>query len=683
MKTIRSKLFLIVGLTIGGLLLLVSFNFLLQFIQKNSSDKETSLQAIVDGSKELKYHLAMTRKYEQQFLRSPDPLGADLVVQNISRVKSEANRLSDLHADLVMKEQFQSVILSTESYMDEFTTLTTMYQQIGFTEEQGLKGQIASSANQMANLTKFLKSPTIDEQLLLMRMYEKQYLATRDDDSYQQFIDAGNAFQAAFQSNNDLEDHSKEYLIKRLSEYQLALSSIYSSYQQTEDFIIEFDGQASAIEKASAEIEKGIIANQTVLRNELKNQNQVYTYSIYAISLLLIVFLSLLGLYLLSSITRSITFLKTGAETIGDGNLAYRVPVVAKDEMGALAQTFNQMAEKVQYAFLHILDSSNQLQASSQHLAAISEETSAQANQVDSAIKQIAIGAEEQSTQLEASRMDIEQVTSAIRHTELLSVEISEEVALTEKEGHNGLLTIQELQAISDQFLLLANHLTAKVGEAAKQADNISTIVTTIQSIADNTNLLALNAAIEAARAGESGKGFAVVANEVRKLAERSKVEAQEIQTLMSVMNQTMEQLLSESAYFNEYKLRQSESVQQTKKAFENIAQHVKGIHERIGTIETAVKNVDASTDSLANQIHGVYTVSQVSVASSEEVAASSETQLDAISKVNLAASELSQIASDLQQEVNQFKLDSLDAEEVKIKQKRRNRFTQLFTRKK
>ncbi|MBU8879768.1 methyl-accepting chemotaxis protein [Bacillus sp. FJAT-29790] len=672
MKTIRGKLVLILFMTIGGLILLLSLNFLLNMIQESSREKESSLIAIVDGSKDIKYNLAMTRKYEQQFLRAPDQPGADLITQSILRVKSDSDKLTEQIESKEMKAQFAKVNQNAEKYLMDFEVLSKMYQRAGYSSTEGIKGQIEGTASEITNLTKLLKSPIIDEQFLQMRLYEKQFLAARDKESYEQFVNATNVLTDEIQANTNLNDHSKKELSEKLFEYKLALNSIYSSFIQTEEFIVKFDEQASSIDSAAVEVEKAVVANQNILRIELEKQNKTYTYGVYAISLLLVLVLSITGYFLLTSITRSVRSLTVGAEKIGNGNLAYRVPYGAKDEMGALANTFNLMAEKVQQAFLHVLDSANQLQASSQHLTAISEETSAQATEVNEAIKHIAVGAEDQTAQLEASKTDIEQVTKAIRHTELLSAEIASEADLTEKEGHIGLNTVQDLQIISDQFLLLSNHLTEKVSEASVQSDNITSIVDTIQSIADNTNLLALNAAIEAARAGEAGKGFAVVATEVRKLAERSKQEAQNIHSLVSSMNTTMSQLMSESEKFNDYELRQSESVQMTKNAFENIVQHVKGINEKINTIEAAVMNVQASNSSLTERIQGVFNVSELSLAASEEVSASSETQLEAISGVNLAATELSQIAGDLQLEVNQFKLDSIEEQAIKTVAKKR-----------
>lgn len=78
--------------------------------------------------------------------------------------------------------------------------------------------------------------------------------------------------------------------------------------------------------------------------------------------------------------------------------------------------------------------------------------------------------------------------------------------------------------------------------EEAEKVEVIKTLSQKILSIASQTNLIALNASIEAARAGEAGRGFAVVADEVRNLAENSKAAADNIQ---SVINEVVDSVFT------------------------------------------------------------------------------------------------------------------------------------------
>jgi len=206
----------------------------------------------------------------------------------------------------------------------------------------------------------------------------------------------------------------------------------------------------------------------------------------------------LLGALAAVLITRAITGpVRKGldfAKELAEGNLAARIDVDQKDEIGALAAALTDMAGRLRSVVLQVNNSAEAVASGSEELSASSESLSQGATEQAASVEEI-------SSSIEEMAANIRQNADNAQQTEAMAKKSAEDA----REGGTAVdQTVQAMREIVD-----------KIGF--------------IEEIARQTNLLALNAAIEAARAGEHGKGFAVVAAEVRKLAERSGAAASEI----------------------------------------------------------------------------------------------------------------------------------------------------------
>ena len=214
---------------------------------------------------------------------------------------------------------------------------------------------------------------------------------------------------------------------------------------------------------------------------------------------------SLIGWFIVRSITRPLGEAVDFAKAIAEGDLTGSITPHGKDETGLLLHALMEMKTR-------LLDIVQQVQTGSENI-------SSAAAQIVAGNQDLAARTEEQASSVEQTAASMEQITATVKNTASHTGEathLSADAAMVVK--NNGEMMKQ---------------VTSKMRLINETSNRMSDIIDLIDAIAFQTNILALNAAVEAARAGEQGRGFAVVAGEVRSLAQRSAQAAREIKTLI------------------------------------------------------------------------------------------------------------------------------------------------------
>jgi methyl-accepting chemotaxis protein len=634
-------------ISLAGMVLLLAFIGLFLWQNTQMEEERDSVQLTLRSSNDIQSKFNEVRKLEQGYLRDPSKESKEKVLSSLSDLQKETSKV----AKETNSSSLKGIEKDLSAYQTSFNSATSLTTQLN-----ALKQMMTETSNNFYTSVKAMNDQTLLITLLQMQTYEKEVHIKYDSTTVENFKESAQTFDRMLDEKNLPADQLSTFK-SNLLKYTTSADTIQTITKKIGDDISTFEKIANVVDQSTKDAESSLQKENAELIKSQKSVKFWLTISLIGLSIVILSILSVIGVWLLRSIQSSISVLKEGASIIGDGDLSYRVETNSKDEMGELAHTFNRMAEKMQKSMNEVKDAAEKLTSSSQNLAAVSEETTAQSDEVTEAISQVATGAQSQADHLQECTLLLSDVTGYIKETASISDEIASDAIQAENDGKAGSSIVHQLNTHSENFLELAQSLISEIQDASKQSKQINSIVETIQEIAGSTDLLALNAAIESARAGEAGRGFSVVASEVRKLAERSKNEALRIQQLVKSMTNQMEQLSKETVRFEQYRVDQVESVQQTEKAFTSIIQNVSQINGRISQVKSAIGRVESANENLSEKLFEVSAISEESVATSEQVSASSIHQKEAIHQVNVAATELQEIALTLQEEVDQFSL--------------------------
>lgn len=331
------------------------------------------------------------------------------------------------------------------------------------------------------------------------------------------------------------------------------------------------------------------------------------------------------------------------------------IPIISQDELGVLASNVNNMKTSLQEMVGNTRDSSTQMRVSSEMLSAITEQTTASADEIHHAITEVSNGAVRQAEEAEVAIGKVDHLSMLISGTtSQYDTIINEMKEVTQLQEH-GSVKVDELAGNSSKFTVVIGELRTNFSDLTNQMQEIQQVIQTITSISEQTNLLALNASIEAARAGEHGKGFAVVAAEVRKLSEDTHQATGRVRDLLGRIEAGTATSDTKMDHTLELSKTQFGAIEEVQSAFNRLSHSIHEITNHLSSLDQDMHEMDENRLGVVHAINEIASVATESAAATEQVNASIDEQKEAVTSIMHSSVELHNEAEKMHELVARF----------------------------
>ena len=382
----------------------------------------------------------------------------------------------------------------------------------------------------------------------------------------------------------------------------------------------------------------------------------ILRYTLIAVAICAVIAI-VVGSVLASGISKAIRKVNRVLKKTSDGDLTGQISMKRKNEFNVLSSSITNMIGSMKDLILkmtnvsgHVSDSAVQVGTNSEVLLEVTKNITEAVDYINSGISQ---QAQDTESCLEQMNGLAERINVVHENTD----EISEIAQEAQGAIENGMVIVANLGEKVQGTTEVTETIIREIRELNKESIAINSIIGTINEIAEQTNLLSLNASIEAARAGEAGRGFAVVSEEIRKLAEQSGNAGNQIGEIINHIQERLAATIETAGLAGESVAFQTEALNNTVDVFKNISQQVSKLAEDVEKITQSVGGIEQAKDDTMNAIESISTTSNQTESASEELARSTEKQLQAVEVLNDAVKRLQMDAEDLDTSVSIFKV--------------------------
>ena len=229
---------------------------------------------------------------------------------------------------------------------------------------------------------------------------------------------------------------------------------------------------------------------------------------------------SLVGFFITQGIANRLGGITVAAGRIARGDLrGERLMNGSRDEIGQLADVFNNMVESLKNLTGQILSVTGNVNSAAQEIMASTQ--------------QQASGTKEQAATVQEITSTMQELTQSGSEIGERAKQVAAAAEATSVASRSGVQAVQDTNRTMEAIREQVEEVAEKIVALSQKTQAVGEIISTVNDIAEQSNLLALNATIEAAAAGDQGSRFSVVANEMKHLADRAKECTVQVRTIL------------------------------------------------------------------------------------------------------------------------------------------------------
>ena len=355
----------------------------------------------------------------------------------------------------------------------------------------------------------------------------------------------------------------------------------------------------------------------------------------------------------------------------GSADLTSRISIHSNNEIGAVVRGFNKFTEKLQTIGKEIKQSENNLVIVGDELRYCAQDTSTAIAQILSHISSMNERIAHQSDDVDRTVASISEISGSIQLVEQMiemqsagvvqaSTAIKEMVENIRSVNQSveqmaGAFTNLEQKAVDGASKQVA--VNDRIAQIENESQMLQEANTSIANIAAKTNLLAMNAAIEAAHAGEAGKGFSVVADEIRKLSETSSKQSKTIGTQLQKIKESINSVVAASA--------------QSSEAFNSVVDGIKATDEIVHQIRSAMIEQSENSQQINQTLGDINDKTMEVHSASSKMTTESQSMLSQVQSLESATKNMKDSMSEMK--IGAEKIDETGAALSEIVEKLKN----------